>query len=420
MTRQRDPDEIIHAFVLEGSVQLSTRLIEGIREDVRGTKQRTLRRPWRTLSMPRSILIFALLGAILIAFGAMFFVGTGGRAPTVPSPTQSSDTSTTPSPLGTPSASISPYPLADGEAWIVMANDSGAATLIKPDGTGSHEILQLLSSSSTVVFVPNWSPDGRQIVFEGNGDRGSQVWVANADGTGPHALTPTPEGCPNQTCTEGVQPAWSPDGRSIAFIAPTHGSGTFTRTALMLLDVATGSTTELYSSTDTTLARPAWSPDSKRIVLEIDRYADTPEASKITSTVIGIVTVAGTDHTPKEITNSSLLAGFPTWHPTDDLIVFRTNRYDPTLATMQDDKSPSNLYTVHSDGTGLSRVTDNPVGGTIVRGPTWTSDGRIMFGKLADAGAPEVLRVIGADGSGEASATAGVETLGEGRWRPTP
>ena len=54
-----------------------------------------------------------------------------------------------------------------------------------------------------------------------------------------------------------------------------------------------------------------------------------------------------------------------------------------------------------------------------MRGPTWTPDGKIGFGKLADISAPELLRVINVDGTGEASSTTGVETIGEGRWRPT-
>lgn len=367
--------------------------------------------------MPRPILIFAVLGAIIVAFSAFLLVGPGGRVAGLPTPAPSAVPSPTPTPLFTPTPTYRPYPIADGEPWIVMTADSGGATLIRPDGADSHEILRGLP---VTVVVPNWAPDGRQIVFEGNGDRGSQVWAADADGTDARALTATPDGCPNATCTEGVQPAWSPDGRSIAFIAPTHVAGTFTSTALVVLDVATGMTTELYTTTDAALARPSWSPDSQRIVIEIDRYSGTPEVTDIVSSVIGVVRVEGTDHTPKEITKASLLAGFPTWHPTEDLIVFRTNRYDAEARTMQDPKAPSNLYTIRSDGTGLTAVTDNRVGGVIVRGPTWTSDGRIIFGRLSGPDAPELLTVIGSDGTGEASATGRVETAGEGRWRPTP
>ena len=417
MTRQRDFDQLIRTFVEEGPAELSPRLLGSIRDEIHGTRQRTLWRPWRTPSMPRPILVFAALGALIVAFGAFLLVGPGGRVPGLPTPAPSAGPSPSPTPLFTPTPSVKSYPLADGEEWIVLSADSGGATLVRPNGKDRHDILLGIE---VIVQVPSWSPDGRQIVFEGNGDRGSQVWVANADGTNPHALMATPEGCPNATCTEGVQPAWSPDGRSIAFIAPTHVSGTFTRTAIVLLDVAAGSTTELFATTEATFARPSWSPDGKRIVLEIDRWSGTPEVTDLVSSVIGVVRVDGTDHTPNEITQPSLLGGFPGWHPSEDLIVFRSNRFIPETKTLQDAKAPSNLYTIRSDGFGLTAITDNPVGGAIVRGPTWTADGRIMFGKFPDPDASELLRVIDATGAKEASATGDTETIGEGKWRPVP
>jgi hypothetical protein len=409
MTRQRDIDQLIHAFMDDGPAELSPRLLSSIRDEINGTRQRTLPRPWRTLSMPRPILIFAVLGAILVAFGAMTLVGTGGR----PQPAPSATPPTSPSPSA---ADTSGWPLVDGEAWILVGADFGSL-LVRPDGTDRHVILGDLPVNPV---TPRWSPDGRQIVFEGKGDRGSQIWIASADGTGAHAIVPTPDGCPAATCTEGVQPAWSPDGRSIAFVAPTHDRAVFSKTALSLLDVATGATTELYSTSDATLGRPSWSPDGSRIVLEIGRYEGIPEVTPLVSTVIAVVDVGGADHTPRELTDPSILAGYPSWHPSSDVIVFRSNRFVPETKALQDPAAASNLYTIRADGSALTQVTDNAVGGAIVRGPTWTPDGRILFGKLEDPSAEEYLMVIGADGSGEASATGGLRTIGEGHWRPTP
>ena len=409
MTRERDIDELITTFMQEGPAELSPRLLAGIRNDVHGTNQRTLWRPWRTPSMPRSILLVAVLGALLVAFGAMSLLGIGGRpVSTTPSPS--------PTPTVSPSAAASgAYPIADGEAWILVGAEEGAV-LIKPDGTGRHTIL---TDVGVNVFDPRWSNDGRQVVFEGNGNRGSQVWVANADGTGARALTPTPAGCPDGICTEGVDPSWSPDGRSVAYIAVTHDAGVFSEAALAVLDVASGTTTELYSTTEASLARPSWSPDSGSIAVEVDRFERTPEISNLVSTRIAVVDVAGTDHTPRELTEAGDLAGFPSWHPTSDLIVFRTNRFDPETSKMLDQDQPSDLYTIHGDGSGKTQVTDNGVGGPIVRAPTWTSDGRILFSKLFNPTAQEELMLIDATGANEERATGDiVRTIGEGQWRP--
>jgi Tol biopolymer transport system component len=366
--------------------------------------------------MPRPILIFAVLGALLLAAGAVLLVGPGGPRPStvvIPSPSASAVAT----PAVSPTPSVIPYPLPAGEPWILLrAGPTGGATLIRPDGTGNHEILGGNPDGS--VVNPAWSPDGQRLAFEINGALGSHLWMANADGTGAKALTSVPDGCPEQLCTEDVHPAWSPDGRSIAFIAPTHSGGTFTRNALVVLDVATGGTTELYGTADAMLFRPSWSPDGRTIAVEIDRYSGATEDSPVVSSAIGLVDVAGPDHTPREVTDPALLAGYPTWHPADDLIVFRSNPFDSNTKTLLDNNAPSDIYTIHSDGSGQTAVTDNAVHGPIVRAPTWTSDGRIMFSKLADANAAEELRIIEPDGTGEASATGTVVTNGEGRWRP--
>jgi Tol biopolymer transport system component len=408
MTGKRDIDQLIHTFMDEGPAELSPRLLSSIRDEINGTNQRALPRPWRTLSMPRPILLFAVLGAILVAFGAMTIAGIGGRSQ-VTSPSLSSGPSLSPSPS---TSAVTAYPIADGEPWILVGAESGAI-LIKPDGTGRHTILDDLP---VAVVTPRWSNDGSQIVFEGNGGRGSQLWAANADGTGAHALMPTPDGCPNATCTEGLQPNWSPDGRSIAYVAVTHERGGFIKSALAVLDVATGTTTELYSSEEVSFARPWWSPDSRSIVFEIDRFEGRPEATRLVSSSIAVMDIA--DRVPREITDPSLLAGYPSWHPTAEVIVFRTNRFETDTNTLLDRTKPSDLYTIRPGGQAQTRVTDNGVGGPIVRGPTFTPDGRILYGKLERPTADEILTVISGNGSGEQSATGGITTTGEGHWRP--
>jgi len=51
---------------------------------------------------------------------------------------------------------------------------------------------------------PKYSPDGRTILFSSNG-----LWVMDADGNNQRQLT-----------TEGAMPDWSPDGRRIVYIGP--------------------------------------------------------------------------------------------------------------------------------------------------------------------------------------------------------
>jgi Tol biopolymer transport system component len=423
MTRPRDPDQLLGTFLQEGPAELSPRLLASIRDDVHMTRQRASWRPWRTVAMPRPILLVAVLGAILLAFGAFALGVPGGRPAPVATPAPSPSAAAvgaSPSATATSSPAPTAYPLADGEAWLA-AESQQAILLIRPDGSGAHQILTQLPGTIDAPTTLGWSPDGRQLAFEANGERGSQIWIADADGTDARQLTPTPDGCPNGTCVEGGQPAWSPDGRTIAYIAPTHADGIFKSIALMTVDVASGATTKIYETSETSLARPTWSPDGRSIALEIQRFRSGVENGSPIETVIGVIDLDAATSTPTEITDAKLVAGYPFWHPTEDLIVFRTNRYDGGTQTLLDPTAPSDLYTIRPDGTGLTRVTKNAVGGAIVRGPSWTPDGqRILFGKMAAPDAEEELRIIDATGTNEASATGDVVTLGEGRWRPAP
>lgn len=79
---------------------------------------------------------------------------------------------------------------------------------------------------------PAWSPDGRKIAFDRNtfGPTGWDIWVVNADGSHPRPLIAS------RADEQGA--AWSPDGKTIAYGsgqgAPptTRASGSQTPTAL--------------------------------------------------------------------------------------------------------------------------------------------------------------------------------------------
>ena len=77
--------------------------------------------------------------------------------------------------------------------------------VMNADGSGKRLL--------TLGEGPAWSPDGRKLAFVGLTARTAsgkcEIYVINADGSGKRRLTSTP-GCENG-------PTWSPDGRKIAF-----------------------------------------------------------------------------------------------------------------------------------------------------------------------------------------------------------
>jgi Tol biopolymer transport system component len=124
---------------------------------------------------------------------------------------------------------------------------SEEADIWKLEPTG----LQRFRLSSTLdERNPQFSPDGKKIVFESRRLGKEQLWTANADGTNPAPLT---EG------TDGVQgsPSWSPDGLRVAF----DGAGPDGQVGILVIEASGGRPRSIASPGSV----PTWSHDGKWI-----------------------------------------------------------------------------------------------------------------------------------------------------------
>src|SRR5688572_25393706 len=88
------------------------------------------------------------------------------------------------------------------------ANDDQEIATIAPDGTG---IPQRLTEDGGADTDPAWSPDGTTIAFETPRDGNADIWAMDADGTDERNVTQTAPG------VSSIDPAWSPDSGTIAF-----------------------------------------------------------------------------------------------------------------------------------------------------------------------------------------------------------
>src|ERR687886_742779 len=101
-------------------------------------------------------------------------------------------------------------------AW--SPDGSRIAYVASPDGRRDYRIWVMRADgthrrrlSRTFDWLPSWSPGGRRIPVTSARDRFPAIYVMNADGSGQRRLLGT-VGVDNEA------PAWSPDGRMIAWI----------------------------------------------------------------------------------------------------------------------------------------------------------------------------------------------------------
>jgi Tol biopolymer transport system component len=199
----------------------------------------------------------------------------------------------------------------------------------RPDGS---DVRQLTRSGELLSAYPDWSPDGRWIVFDRfnpETERG-HILLMRADGTGLRRLT-------NGAGSNG-DPAFSPNGRRIVFF---HQVGN--RHPELFTMKRDGSDWHRVTRTPLTAeVFPQYSPDGKWIA-----YTRLPPGEHAAPAVFIVRANGGT---PRRVTPDRLRAGVADWSPDGRRLVFASNI----------DVPHSSIYTIRANGTDIRRLTGGP------------------------------------------------------------
>jgi Tol biopolymer transport system component len=219
--------------------------------------------------------------------------------------------------------------------------------VIRADGSGRHLVYRAVHDDAPLT--PAWSPNGKRLAFIPGAPRGG-VWLVSASGTGLHRVT--------GGRGDSLFPSWSPTGSTLVY-ADLDRTRSGRHDLYRVRNDGVAPTRLTSSSADET--HPAWAPNGNEIV-----YERGPDLWRMSA----------------DGRNQRLLirnAGAPSWSPGGTRIAFIR---------------AGDVWTTRRDGSGAVRVADLAAAQIAV---AWSPDSRWLLTAPIDRGDLMLIRANGSE-----------------------
>lgn len=207
---------------------------------------------------------------------------------------------------------------------------------------GASEWKHITPFDDSPEYEPSWSADGKRIVFVhvalSGTDGQLEIHTMNADSTDSRRIV-----APAKRPAQDEHPAWSPDGKAIAFTTTRDGNQ-----EIYLCD-ADGTNLRRITSHPAIDSHPSWSPDGQRIAYCSSRFGN-----------MEICVMDSDGSSIRRLTDHPAMDYQPKWSPDGKWLAFTSTR-----------DGNYEVYVISPDGTRLRCLSDSY---SLDKDPAWTPD----------------------------------------------
>lgn len=236
-----------------------------------------------------------------------------------------------------------------------------------------------ITKHNSIMLSPAWSPDGKSIAFTSYRDGNPDLHLLN--------LSTKQTSRISRKYGINIAPSWSPDSKKIALTLRLTDSNS----EIYALTLSNGKLERLTHDWGIDVS-PSWSPDGQNIAFVSNR-AGSPQ--------IFIMNLTGGN--VRRLTFEGSYNTSPNWSPSGDMIVY-TGLADKKF----------NIFVISTDGGFSKQLTANQQNN---EDPSWSPDGRFITFSSNRTGEKEIY-IMRADGTGQKRITSGQGMKTHPCWSP--